>query len=163
MDEAKIVIAGTGRAGTTLLVQVLTELGCDTGFRPGVRPDEHARAGLERNVLAANAPRIVKSPRLSTKLRPMLEAGEVRLEHVIVPVRDLDVAAASRVRAASYGREAKNWGGLFGTNRATKQREALALVLYELVYTLARFDVPHTLLLFPRFAEDAAYLHAKLG
>jgi hypothetical protein len=35
--------------------------------------------------------------------------------------------------------------------------------LYELVYTLARYDVPHTLLLFPRFAEDAEYLHAKLG
>ena len=31
VPEPKIVITGTGRAGTTLLVSVLTHLGLDTG------------------------------------------------------------------------------------------------------------------------------------
>ncbi|MFM8971191.1 MAG: hypothetical protein ACKOOG_00825, partial [Actinomycetota bacterium] len=53
--------------------------------------------------------------------------------------------------------------GLFGTVRATRQREALAMLNYQLMFTLAKFDIPHTLLLFPRFANDAGYLHEHLS
>ena len=159
----KVVIAGTGRAGTTLLVQVLTDLGLDTGFKPGIQANSEARAGLEKNILAANAPRIVKSPRLSTDLGPLLDRGEVAVEHLVIPVRDLDVAAASRVRAASYGRSLNAQGGmLWGTKRPTAQRQALAEVLAELLVTAARHDIPTTLLYFPRFASDPEYLHRKL-
>ena len=72
---------------------------------------------------------------------------------MIIPIRDLDVAAASRVRNTGYGSDLHTFGGLFGTARATRQREALALIFYELMYTIARYDLPHTLLLFPRFAD----------
>lgn len=160
---AKVVIAGTGRAGTTLLVQVMTDLGFDTGFKPGVQANPEARAGLEKNILAPNAPRVVKSPRLSTELGPLLESGAVVVEHLIIPVRDLDVAAASRVRAASYGRSLNAQGGmLWGTKRPLAQRQALAEVLAQLLVTAARHDLPTTLLHFPRFTTDAEYLHRKL-
>jgi hypothetical protein len=161
--EAKVVITGTGRAGTTLLVQVLTDLGLDTGFAPDAIVDESVHAGLETGIEAPDAPRIVKNPNLSRRLGELLDAGKVTVEHVIIPVRDLDVAAASRVRNTGYGADLHTFGGLFGTARATKQREALALVFYELMYTIARYDLPHTLLLFPRFAEDWRYLHERLG
>src|SRR4051812_2282217 len=88
----KIVITGTGRAGTTLLVQILTDLGFDTGFKLDARINEDARAGLERDILHPNAPRIVKDPGLSRRLRGYLAEGTVAVEHVIVPMRDLDVA-----------------------------------------------------------------------
>ena len=74
-----------------------------------------ADAGLEKNILAPNAPRVVKDPYLSTRLRPLLEEGKVAVEHAIVPMRDLDVASASRVRASGYGGRPGAWGGLFGT------------------------------------------------
>jgi hypothetical protein len=159
----KIVITGTGRAGTTLLVQVLTDLGLDTGFSPDAAIDEGVNAGLETGIEAPDAPRVVKNPNLSRRLGELLDAGKVEIEHVIIPVRDLDVAAASRVRNTAYGADLHTFGGLFGTARATRQREALALVFYELMFTVARYDLPHTLLLFPRFATDAPYLHEKLG
>ena len=161
--DGKVIIAGTGRAGTTLLVQILTDLGADTGFGPDARIDPGARAGLEKNVLAPNAPRVVKSPRLSTTLRPLLEEGAVRVDHVLIPMRDLDVAAASRIRVAGYGSRLSAWGGFWGTKRASRQRDALAGVLYELVYTIAVFDLPHTFLVFPRFAEDPEYAYRKLS
>jgi hypothetical protein len=161
--EPKIVITGTGRAGTTLLVQLLTDLGLDTGFAPDARIDEGVNAGLETGIEAPDAPRIVKNPNLSRRLGELLDAGKVEIEHVIIPIRELDVAAASRVRNTAYGSDLHTFGGLFGTARATRQREALALVLYELVYTIARFDLPHTLLLFPRFAQDWEYTYRKLG
>jgi hypothetical protein len=159
----KIVITGTGRTGTTLLVQILTELGLDTGFAPGVTAENDVHAGLEKPLTGPDAPRIVKSPELSRRLAGMLERQEVVLEHVIVPVRDLDIAAASRVRNTRYGANLHTFGGLFGTNRASRQSEALALVQYELMLTLARFDVPYTLLLFPRFATDWHYTYDKLS
>jgi len=161
--EPKIVITGTGRAGTTLLVQVLTDLGLDTGFAPDTRIDEHASAGLETGIEAPDAPRIVKNPNLSRRLGELLDSGAVAIEHVIIPIRYLDVAAASRVRNTGYGRDLHTLGGLFGTARATQQRDALALIFYELMYTIARFDLPYTLLLFPRFAQDWEYTYDKLS
>ena len=159
----KVIIAGTGRAGTTLLVQILTDLGLDTGFAPDAPIDDRAAAGLELPAAARNSPRIVKSPHLSRWLAGLLDAGRIEVEHVIIPIRDLDVAAASRVRMARYGADLHTWGGLFGTTRATRQREALALIEYELLYTIARHDLAHTLLEFPRFAHDWEYTYAKLG
>jgi hypothetical protein len=82
---------------------------------------------------------------------------------VIVPIRALDVATASRVRMTKYGADLRSLGGLFGTNHATRQRDALAVIEYELVYTIARHDLDHTFLEFPRFARDARYLRDKLG
>jgi hypothetical protein len=159
----KVVITGTGRAGTTLLVQVLTDLGLDTGFDPDTEIDERVHAGLETGIEAADAPRIVKNPNLSRRLGELLDARKVEIEHVIIPIRAIDIAAASRVRNTEYGSNLHTFGGLFGTARATRQREALALLLYELMYTVARFELPHTLLLFPRFAQDWEYTYAQLG
>jgi hypothetical protein len=159
----KVVITGTGRAGTTLLVQVLTDLGLDTGFTADHEVDERVHAGLEFRIESPNAPRIIKDPNLSRRLGGLLGRGEVEIEHVIIPVRDLDVAVASRVRNTKYGSNLHTFGGLFGTPRATKQREALALLFYELLYTVARYDLPHTLLLFPRFTEDWEYTYEKLS
>jgi hypothetical protein len=159
----KVVITGTGRAGTTLLVQVLTDLGLDTGFSADHRVDERVNAGLEFRIESPNAPRIVKDPNLSRRLGGLLDGGEVEIEHVIIPVRDLDVAVASRVRNTKYGSNLHTFGGLFGTARATHQREALALLFYELLYTVARYDLPHTFLLFPRFTEDWEYTYEHLG
>lgn len=159
----KVIITGTGRAGTTLLVQVLTDLGLDTGFSPDHRVDERINAGLEFRIESPNAPRIVKDPNLSRRLGGLLDRGAVEIEHVIIPVRDLDVAVASRVRNTKYGSNLHTFGGLFGTARATRQREALALLFYELLYTVTRYDLPHTLLLFPRFTEDWEYTYEKLS
>jgi hypothetical protein len=164
MAEPKIVIAGTGRAGTTLLVQVLGDLGFDTGIKPGAHIELEARAGLEGNIRRPDAPRVVKAPGLSIELDRLLAAGTVAVEHVIIPVRDLDVAAASRVRAAGYGRDPRARGGMIGrSKRAGAERAALAEWLAQLIVTVTKYDLPHTLLAFPRFAEDADYCFAKLG
>jgi hypothetical protein len=164
VSDGKILIAGTGRAGTTLLIDVLTELGFDTGFRrAGATRNTKARAGLERSIFAENSPRIVKNPALSTKLRSILREGIVKIDHVIVPVRDLDVAVASRVRVSDYGRSHGVRGGMLGGKWPSTQRNYLASVFYELIETLVEFDVPHTLLAFPRFATDAAYTYEKLA
>ena len=159
----KVLITGTGRAGTTLLVQVLTDLGLDTGMAPDAPIDERAAAGLELPVDDPHGPRIVKSPSAIPHLGAMLDDGIIAIEHVIIPIRDLEVATASRVRLTRYGSNLRTWGGLTGTVRATRQREALALLEYELFRTIARHSLPHTLLDFPRFAYDWEYTFRSLS
>jgi hypothetical protein len=163
LPRPRILITGTGRAGTTLLLQLLGDLGLDTGFPPDAPIDDRVHAGLEAPLDDPDGPWIVKSPTAVRRLDDLLTRGVVALEHVIVPMRDLDVAAASRVRNTQYGADLASPGGLLGTRRATHQREALALLQYELVWTLTRHEIPFTTLEFPRFAGDAGYLHRHLG
>ena len=65
--EHKVIITGTGRAGTTFLVRLLTELGLETGIS---RKNWHKKfypacnAGLEHNLLDPETPYIVKNPAL---------------------------------------------------------------------------------------------------
>lgn len=161
----KVVITGTGRAGTTLLVQVLDHLGLDTGMAEGrLSPYGPAvRAGLESRVDDPDAPTVVKDMTLGFRLRELLESGQVDIGHVIIPDRRLDVAAASRIRAADYGRRPFGRGSLTGTMLATEQAKVLAELRREIVSVLEDFGIPYTILEFPRFATDAAYTHDALA
>lgn len=156
----KIIITGTGRAGTTFLVRLLTELGLDTGFtRENWREHVHAHcsAGMEKDLGAPDAPRIVKDPDLCERLPGILAEGRIVVEHALVPVRDLASASASRVR---IGVNAP--GGIVGTENATQQQAVLAERFHHLVETLVLHDIPHTFLAFPRFACDADYCFERL-
>lgn len=165
MNESKIVITGTGRAGTTVLVRILDALGLDTGlesgkllpYMPGVR------AGLECRVDDPDAPTVVKDMTLGFRIRRILEQGDVSIAHVLIPTRRLDIAVASRVRAAEYGRQPFRRGALTGTLHATEQEQVLARMQDEITDALTEFKVPYTLLEFPRFAQEAAYTREKLA
>src|SRR5271166_3597236 len=97
-----VLIAGTGRAGTSFLVRYLTELGLDTELsRQGAAAawDETANAGLETVPLAGQAwdlPYVLKFPWTDQLIDQILDDGVIRLDTVIVPVRDLNEAATSR-------------------------------------------------------------------
>src|SRR5205807_1420934 len=96
MRRRHVIVSGTGRAGTTFLIQLFTHLGLDTGFDVhDLEVDPRARAGLERDIRDTNAPYIVKSPFYCDVIDEML-ASSVRIAHAIVPVRQFDAAAASR-------------------------------------------------------------------
>jgi len=160
----KIVIAGTGRAGTTFLVQLLTELGLETGFtKDNWRGHyyDHCQAGLERELTDRDAPRIVKNPALTLTLPELWRAGKAPpIEHVFIPIRDLQSAARSRVRVGGDNHEVP--GGLWLTTEPERQAEALAVAFHEFTYALAKEGVPFTCLAFPRFATDVEYCFSKL-
>jgi hypothetical protein len=159
----KIIITGTGRAGTTFLVQLLTELGLDTGYtRQTWSRDyyEHCEAGLEFDVFAKDAPYIVKNPDFCETLPALLATGKFKVDHVLVPVRELDAAAQSRIRVG--GANGNVPGGLVGTAEPSAQKAVLAESFHRLIYTLTEHDIPHTLLHFPRIVRDPEYTRGKL-
>lgn len=86
-EGGHILIGGTGRAGTTLLVQYFTVLGFDTGFtetdaRTRVNPVSHA--GLEHSLKRTLAkgkslPYVAKSPYFGANLAQYLEDGQLQI------------------------------------------------------------------------------------
>lgn len=188
LDDAKIsrhlAIAGTGRAGTSFLVRYLTELGLDTTLARGGKQatwDKRANAGLEENLAASNPedlPYVVKSPWLFESIDFILSRSGLILDAVIVPVRDLSEAAASRAvlerqamhKAAPWMLESsRSWetwgttaGGLIYSMNPIDEGRLLAVGFHHLIERLTAAEVPVVLLTFPRLAQDAEYLYRKL-
>jgi hypothetical protein len=164
-----LIISGTGRAGTTFLVQLFTSLGLDTGFSDcasGIFTN--CNAGMEHDIRQPGAPYVVKSPWLCDYLGDVLESGEIVVDHAIVPMRDLYAAAESRrdvVRrepAHSTTPPDAVAGGLWHTREPDKQEVVLAQQFHKLLLALAKHSIPTTLLFFPRFVKDPKNLYDRL-
>ncbi len=166
-----IIISGTGRAGTTFLVQLFTELGLDTGFKnPQEGIYENCNAGMEfMNLGDPEAPYIVKSPCFCDFLDTAMESGRVTIDHAIVPMRDLFSAAESRRFVSritppdAYPSLPDVPGGLWHVRNPEEQEAVLACQLYKLMFALAKYSIPLTLLHFPRFVQEPEYLYQRLG
>lgn len=175
-DEGHILIGGTGRAGTTLLVRWFTELGFDTGFTAedvAARVDPISHGGLEHSLGRTLArgqrlPYVAKSPFFGQHLRGYLELGELKVKCFILPMRDLVEAAESRRnvsrRAGLAGKDpAKHPGGVVMTHQKRGQEQKLAIHFYRLLHTLVDHDVPVRFLRFPDFAVGRQSLFDALA
>lgn len=164
-----VIISGTGRAGTTFLVQLLTALKLDTGYKDNSAVAPNCDGGMESNLADPNAPYFVKDPWLCETLAGILEQGDVKIDHAFIPIRDLYAAAESRrdvTRRTSpevfeaFGPVVP--GGCWPTDRVEDQESVLSRKLYMLIETLTRFNVPTTFLHFPKLAVSPEYTFAKL-
>ncbi len=170
-DRGHIIISGTGRAGTTLLVQLFTVLGFDTGYSLSdisEKIDTISNAGLEPDLKRDRLPQVVKSPRISEHMAEWLARDDFQVEAVIIPMRDIFSAAESRRRVTSEAQRAglrkpkKHAGGLWQTSNPKDQERQLALQFYQLLYPLIEHEIPVHFLHFPRFTSDPGYLFAQL-
>lgn len=161
------IISGTGRTGTSFLVQLLTRLGKDTGFQPGgLVLDNIAKAGLEHDLRLAGCPYIVKSPWLCDYIDEVLGNRCIVIDRAYIPVRDLQAAAQSRVQVqqtsggGALGIDVP--GGLWHTKEPESQAAVLLGRFYNLVEKLSRADVPMVFMHYPRLVNDPEYLYRKL-
>jgi len=180
-NRKHIVITGTGRAGTTFLVELFTALSIDTGFTTEDIPkmkNQVARAGLEHDIHDENCPYLVKSPHFCDHAADILHRDDVIIEHVFIPMRELHAAAESRrfvtrkheeqmsfFKKLRYKLKKKSLaGGLAYTQskEAGTQENILLNQVYKLLLALSDVDVPVTLLHFPLMTKDGEYLYRKL-
>lgn len=172
-----VVITGTGRSGTSFLVQLLTRLGLDTGFSVEEldgKLDAIGRAGLESNIRDEHAAYVVKSPNISNYIEEILENPQIKLDLVIIPVRDITEAANSRVKVSKdnlsnkglfgqiFGSKRGHAGGMMKTSDPEKQQFVLLKSLSHLLVECAKHDQPIALIHYPRLMDDASYLYSKL-
>jgi len=175
-----LMIAGTGRAGTSFLVQYFHKCGLEThiSLHPESQLDEHANAGLEDMPIDVDdLPYVIKTPWLYEFAEQLLSRGDITVDAVILPMRDIVEAASSRITIemrARYGNpnlqdDCTRWGtwggapgGVIYSLNPVDQARILAMGFHQLVFELVKRDVPIVFLDFPRLVEDAEYLYQKI-
>jgi hypothetical protein len=159
------IISGTGRAGTTAIVRLLTRLGLETGFDlENMYIDEIANAGLERDLRDENCPYIVKAPWIGAFIREVIDREDLIIDSAIIPIREITLAAESRrVVQRKHGHMNFAPGGLWNVDKPEDQECKLAIEFFDLIFHLSRKAVPIIFVHFPRFVVDPEYLHEKLS
>ena len=163
------VIAGTGRAGTSFLVDFLRRVGVPTAGLSDAVEHDRARAGLERSLIEAGDSYLVKDPWLYEYVGDV-DLDSVTIDALILPVRSLTAAAMSRVRLeraalvdasprlakwSSYGHTP---GGLIYSLSLSDQEKVLAVGQARLIDWAVANDLPLFLLNYPRLVSDPEYL-----
>jgi hypothetical protein len=178
-----LLIAGTGRSGTSFLVRFLAAMGLDTNLAKSGEEqwNSEANAGLEDIPLTSafnDLPYVVKNPFLSEIIDTVLSDPGILIEAVIIPVRDLTEAAASRTIVElqavhqlepwmiELDHMVETWGstpgGVVYSLNPLDQARLLAVGFHRLIERLTVADVPMVFLDFPRLVNDPSYLFAKL-
>lgn len=179
--KEQIVITGPGRSGTTFLIELLTHLGLDTGFKVGdliQEKDHQVNAGLEKKVGSPEGPYIVKDPWFCDYVSSVFQENQVRIKHIFIPIRDLRAIAESR--RTNNARQLSGlslidrikyriWpyplmGGLWDTQSRAKgvQERILAEKLANLLLEVAKHQIPVTFIQFPLLIHSSEYLYEKL-
>ena len=160
--KSHCIITGTGRSGTTFLVQLLTHLNFDTGYdASSLSADINpvSNGGLERNIFHPKAPYIVKNPRFCDIADTVLTSPHMSIDHIFLTIRDLRDASASRQSIHSQGIVE---GGLWDCIDPNEQAIVLVGKLYKLIYSCSLYQKPLNILRFPLLALDAHYTYQKL-
>lgn len=180
-----LLIAGTGRAGTSFLVRFFHALGLDTHIgRKGDKASwfEGASAGFE-DVLVEGvnvpAPYVVKSPSITEFIAPLLARDDITIDGVIIPIRNLMDAATSRcvqeisamhTKSPWMARQPRTWttwghvpGGVLVSTDPHNQAQILAVGFFNLIEQLVAAEIPMHFLSFPRIIDDANYIVDKLA
>jgi hypothetical protein len=166
------VIAGTGRAGTSFLVKFLGTCGLDIGASAGWH--ETARAGLERNLVLDATSYVIKDPWLSTYCNE-IDLENFHIDALIVPVRDLDDSAKSRILQERIAMSSDPElligaadvrggapGGVIYSLDPVDQARLLAVEFHRLIHWSTKNQLPLFLLDFPRLVQDESYLIESL-
>ncbi len=163
------VIAGTGRAGTSFLVQFLDRCGLETNLS-GSSWFAQARAGHEHALDGEGTlPYVVKDPVLFTYCAD-LDLAAIQIDVLIVPVRDLMLAARSRVHQERLAIADNPWlqrrevqhagttpGGILYSLDVVDQARILAVGFHRLIHWAIVNEIPLLLPEFPRLVEDREY------
>lgn len=179
-----ILITGTGRAGTSFLVELCTNLGLETGFSSedlNKKNKSLGRAGLEKDIRDDGCPYIVKHPWFCDYAEEVFAREDIFIEHIFVPIRNLTSAAKSRIHVTKTGISQQpiltkikiklgiiktNFeGGIVHTNSTNLENLEIILMkqIYKLMLSISKSRTELTLISYPLLTKNPEYLFQKLN
>lgn len=164
----KIVVTGTGRCGTSFLMQLLTNCGLNTGYSREEAETSIARidglnAGIEHGTLNDRTfkSEYIKNPNWLTIENFTLLKKTHHIERVLLLIRDFEAVAKSKeyMHSTTHG----SYGGFsLGATDIDSQRVANALALYVFIEHISRIGVKFTIINFNKMMSSPNYLYGKL-
>lgn len=146
----KLFILGQGRAGTSFLTNLLSNLGIDAGLSQ-LPWYNHTRSGWEWNhedILKGNpkSPYLIKNPHLTNHIDTLYQ--KYTIDCVIIPIRYSEDFIKSRQ---------KN----FNDYKTTAEQMELAngKLLSKLVY----YNIPFIIICYPQIIKNVEYAHKKIN
>lgn len=160
----KILVAGTGRSGTSLLIDIFTHLNMDTGFSSEETSEllkNNMNAGLE--ILDLNEDiQIQKAPHFSLNIVDII--NNFPIKHIIIPIRNLDDVTKSRENTLFWdGTKAitpKDTESEFGF---VEQKCFNGELIYNLIHNLTKYNIEYTTIPFPEYCTEKNLLYDKLN
>ena len=153
----KILITGTGRCGTTFLIKIFTFLKYNTGFTADnyqAAIDANCNAGMDK---CYNEPYyIVKQPEFMLYFPRILNDKMVNIKKVIIPLRDYEQSAASRLK---YMNEK---GGLWNAVDKSTQIAFYEKIIANYVLLMTKKDIDTIFIDFAKMISNKKYLFSKL-
>lgn len=159
-SEKYTLITGTGRAGTTFMVELFTFLKMPTGFNnkdTDQTQKTRAKAGLERGNWSPGI-EIIKTPYAILRTNIMNFIKNKKLKWIVVPLRKGEDVAKSR-DAMGHGQNGGYWAG-------AKNKHEMKIInddlLSNLFYLCAEHNIEIITVAFPRDVNDADYMYTRL-
>ncbi len=155
--DGKVLITGTGRSGTTFLIELLTLLDLDTGFQrvnytQYIFPN--CGSGMELDVTSPH--KFLKNPEFIRDIRNVLNTTTI--QSVIIPIRNYTESASSR---AQHGKAQA--GGLWGNvTDAISQEVFYYQIMAQYLVSMVRYDIATVFIDFDRMIANHMYLYMKL-
>ena len=158
-------------------MQLLTRMGCDTGFEPYQESyiekwRAGCEAGPESDVVELsveelqeqfnNSPRIIKGPVWSYLLKFLVINDLLQIDHVVMPLRDLTESTFSRLDTGLDFMLDKDFAEMPGHDTNERQENILAMLTGKVLEVCYVYQVPLTLMRFPRFVMDEEYCYRKV-
>lgn len=163
---ANVIITGPGKCGGSLLMQILTELGIDTGFPKGLTfKNNDAGGNYEKKLRGSSVklplPYVIKEPQMCADIDLRIKKMKLDVDHIYVLLRrpGPEAVALEFMRRETKHKDTFEEGldprDLEKVTRAIAQREL------QVVNLVAEIQSPHTLVSYPRFASDLNYAFSK--
>jgi hypothetical protein len=176
-----VVITGSGGSGSSFLVELLANLGLDTGYK-GLKSFQ--KNGEDS--FTEESPYIVESSVFHQVAKEILHRKDLTIDHIFIPIRDLRRRRDGIHANSSMDKLLNDLGRLlwetdqFASPEEALQKARMLLMaksakanelatqdhvlerLYQLLLATSDSDVPVTFMHFPRILQDSRYLYAKL-
>ena len=153
----KILITGTGRCGTTFLIKLFSFLEFNTGYNRDNYKQfiaSNCNSGMEKNYKENYY--ILKNPNFIRNIKCILEDTSVIIKSIIIPIRDFNLSALSRVKHNNMP------GGLWYANNELSQIKYYKDILTNYIYFMTKYDIKTIFIDFDKMINDKTYLFNKI-
>ena len=154
----KILITGTGRCGTTFLIKIFSFLDFDTGYNINNYKKyifSNCNSGMEKNYKANHY--ILKNPTFMANIENIVkDKKNITIKTVIIPLRDLEKSAISRVN------HKRGPGGLWNATNKLSQIDYYKKIISNYILISTKYDLNTIFIDFDKMIKNKKYLYNKL-